>query len=130
VDQLTVIIEDKTGMLATILDIISRHEINIFGISTERGPVNEIRLLVDNPIAAQEYLENAGLISHVLDVVGLKLDNTPGELAKISSILSENQVSIEYIYGYGSSNGKGLLAMRNSIESVEVRKLLADFEVS
>jgi hypothetical protein len=130
VDQLTVIIEDKTGMLATILDIISRHKINISGISTERGPINEIRLLVDDPVSAQEYLENAGLISHIIDVVGLKLENTPGELAKISSILSENEISIEYIYGYGTNNGKGLLAMRNSVESYQVRELLSDYEVS
>lgn len=129
VDQLTVSIEDKTGMLATVLDIISRDNINIFGISTERGPVNEIRLLLNDPITAQEHLENAGLISHIVDVLGFKLSNTVGELAKISTILSENEISIEYIYGYGSQNGKGLLVMYTSIESIKVRELLSGFQI-
>ena len=74
-------------------------------------------------------MENAGLISHVIDVVGIKLDDTPGELAKISSILSANKISIEYIYGYGTSEGRGLLAMRATVEAEQVRKLLSDFEV-
>ncbi|MFV2015928.1 MAG: hypothetical protein ACC656_10890, partial [Candidatus Heimdallarchaeota archaeon] len=99
------------------------------GICTERGPVNEIRLLVDRPTEAQEYLENAGLISHITDVVGIKLENTPGQLAKISSILSDNEIAIEYIYGYGTENGKGLLAMLTSIGSTRVRELLSDFVV-
>ncbi|MCE7735691.1 MAG: hypothetical protein GPJ54_12485 [Candidatus Heimdallarchaeota archaeon] len=128
-DQLTVKIEDKTGMLATVLDLISRDNINIIGISTERGPINEIRLLLDDPITAQEHLENAGLISHIIDVLGFKLSNTPGELAKISTTLSENDISIEYLYGYGSQNGKGLLAMHTSIESIKVRELLSSFQI-
>ena len=86
-DQLTVPIEDKVGMLATVLDIIARHDVNVYGLCTERGPVAEIRLLVNEPFVAQEFLENAGIISHVVDVVGITLLDEPGQMAKIFTVL-------------------------------------------
>ena len=129
-DQLTIPIEDKLGMLATLLDIIARHKVNVFGLSTERGPLPEIRLLVNEPLVAQEFLENAGLISRVVDVVGITLLDEPGQIAKIFTLLAENEISIEYAYLYHQIEGKRLFAMHTDHDSDTVRKLLGNFEVS
>ncbi len=129
-DQLTIPIEDKVGMLATLLDIIARHKVNVFGLSTERGPYAEIRLLVNEPYIAQEFLENAGVISRVVDVVGITLLDEPGQMAKVFTILAANEISVEYAYLYHQIEGKRLFAMLTDHDSDTVRALLATFEVS
>lgn len=128
-DQLTILADDKIGYLANILLVIAKHNINISGISTERGPLSEIRLIIDNPIKLQEILNENNIISHIIDVVAVKLEDNPGELAKIAEIFKENKVSIDYAYGFGKENDHGLVVMKVSIESDKARELLTDFDV-
>lgn len=129
--QITVLCDNKAGVMADILETLGENGININGISTERGNLNEIRIMVDNPEEAKDLLEKKKpYVIHLVDIVVLRLSDKPGELAKVTKTLSEKDINIEYAYGFGTEDGQGLVAIWTDAPSDEVRALLNQFNVA
>jgi hypothetical protein len=57
------------------------------------------------------------------DVLGINLDNEPGQLAKLAAKFARGKVNIEYAYGT-SDDGQATLFMRVS-DTKKAAKLLA-----
>ncbi len=62
-----------------------------------------IRLLVGDTDKAVDLLSRNDYIFDIMPVIALELDNTPGELAKITSKFGEEGININYVYGSVSS---------------------------
>lgn len=62
-----------------------------------------IRLLADKTDQAVDLLSKNEYIFDIMPVIALKLDNKPGELARIASLFGENGININYVYGSVSS---------------------------
>ena len=62
-----------------------------------------IRLLVNDTDKAMNLLTENEYLFDIMPVVALELENTPGELARISSKFGEEGVNINYVYGSVSS---------------------------
>jgi hypothetical protein len=75
-------------------------------ILRESAKYSMIRLITDNPTMAVEVLGREGYQVKVHDVLGLVLDNKPGQLNKISRLLGDAGVNISYTYGSGFSHSE------------------------
>lgn len=62
-----------------------------------------IRLLVDKTDAAVGLLESNEYLFDTVQVIAVKLENRPGELANIANKFGEAGVNINYVYGSVSS---------------------------
>jgi len=62
-----------------------------------------IRLLVGDTDKAVDLLSQNEYIFDIMPVIALALDNTPGELAKITTKFGEEGININYVYGSVSS---------------------------
>ena len=62
-----------------------------------------IRLLVDNDEKAVELLTQNEYLFDTVQVIAVKLENKPGELARITTKFGEAGVNINYVYGSVSS---------------------------
>ena len=62
-----------------------------------------IRLLADNTDKALDLLSKNDYIFDIIPVIALKLDNTPGSLAKVAKTFGEEGININYVYGSVSS---------------------------
>jgi len=62
-----------------------------------------IRLLVDQTDKAIDLLSKHDYIFDIMPVVALRLENHPGELARIAAKFGEEGVNINYVYGSVSS---------------------------
>ena len=62
-----------------------------------------IRFLVGDTDKAIDLLSQHDYIFDIMPVIALELDNTPGELAKITTKFGEEGININYIYGSVSS---------------------------
>ncbi len=62
-----------------------------------------IRFLVGDTDKAIDLLSQHDYIFDIMAVIALELDNTPGELAKITTKFGEEGININYIYGSVSS---------------------------
>jgi hypothetical protein len=65
-----------------------------------------IRVLVDQVDKALEVLRNADYWVHASRVLVMKMQNRPGQLAKISRRFGDAHININYVYGSGSPDAE------------------------
>jgi hypothetical protein len=98
--QLSVFIENRKGRLGEVLHVLKENDVNIFSLSladtTEYGL---LRVIVNNPEHAKDVLIDAGFSSMLTDVLIIKIPHVAGSLQKILSVIADNGVNIEYMYG-------------------------------
>jgi hypothetical protein len=99
VKQLSVFIENKTGRVSEITDVLGKQGINIRGFSiSDTADYGIVRLIVDLPDEGMAALAAAGFTVKVTDVICLNLPDHPGGLASILKVVSDAGVNIEYVY--------------------------------
>jgi len=99
VSQLTVFMENRSGRLAEICDLLGNAGINIRGFSTtEAAEYGIVRLIVPDPEQARSILHEAGFTTHFSQVLCVKVQDVPGGLARVLDELAAQQVSIDYMY--------------------------------
>lgn len=99
IKQLTVFLENQTGRLAEVAQILKEKKINLQGFSTtEARDYGILRLVVSDTESARQGLKDAGFTTHVADAICIKVKDEPGQLSKILNILRDNKINIDYIY--------------------------------
>ena len=84
VTQLTVFLENRSGRLAEVADILGQAGINIRGFSTtEAAEYGIVRLIVTDPDRARQLLHDAGFTTHFSEVLCVKVEDVPGGLAEV-----------------------------------------------
>ena len=132
VTQLTVFLENRSGRLAEVADLLGREGINIRGFSTtEAAEYGILRVIVADPQRAREILHAAGLTTHLTEVICVAVPDVPGGLAQVLDVLAEEDVSVDYMYSISFQNI--CFAVRDIDRAVSVLagkvKLLSDEEV-
>ncbi len=104
VHQLSVFIENKSGRVSEVTDILGESGVNIRGFSvSDTAEYGILRLVVDRPDAGIDALKSAGFTVKESEVICIKLEDTPGALAKVLKIVSGAGVNIEYVYSLVST---------------------------
>jgi hypothetical protein len=99
VTQLTVFLENRSGRLAEVTDILGRAGINIRGFSTtEAAEYGILRLIVPDPQRARGILHKEGFTTHLTEVVCVGVPDEPGGLAHVLDLLAEQKISVDYMY--------------------------------
>ena len=132
VTQLTVFLENRSGRLAEVADILGQAGINIRGFSTtEAAEYGIVRLIVTDPDRARQLLHDAGFTTHFSEVLCVKIEDVPGGLAEVLDQLAAAGVSIDYLYSISFWNI--CFAVRDIDRAVELLAgkvtLLSDEEV-
>ncbi len=101
IKQLSVFVENRTGSLMDVTKALTEAHINIRAVSSSDTPEFAIlRLVVDKPEEARDYLLSKNFIVRISEVIGVELQDEKGNLNHMLSILAEGQVSINYIYSF------------------------------
>lgn len=99
VKQLSVFIENKTGRVSEITDVLGRNGLNIRGFSvSDTADFGIVRLIVDDPDRGQAVLQEAGFTVKPSEVLCINLPDHPGGLAGVLKVVSDAGVNIEYVY--------------------------------
>ena len=98
--QLTVFIENRTGRLCEVLNVLKTNKVNILSLSlADTTEFGLLRLIVDNPESGKEKLTEGGYSSLLSDVSVIKIPHTAGSLQELLRVIDEAGVNIEYMYG-------------------------------
>lgn len=112
VHQLSVFIENKSGTLIRILDILKAENIQLIAVAiADTAEYGICRIMCCDPLRAHKVLKEAGIAVAMSDVFAIELDNTPGSAADVIKLFSEEGISIAYLYSF-VLNGKGILIFR------------------
>ena len=98
--QLTVFIENRTGRLCEVLNVLRTNKVNILSLSlADTTEFGLLRLIVDNPALGKEKLTEGGFSSLLSDVSVIEIPHTAGSLQELLRVIDEAGVNIEYMYG-------------------------------
>ena len=101
IKQLSLFIENKTGTLNSVCQVLQKNNLNIQTLSlADTQQFGILRLLVSEWERAEKVLEEAGFVVKITEVLALPVEDHPGGLASILNILDRNQLSVEYIYAF------------------------------
>ncbi len=96
---ITIVAEDKVGLLADISYILGKAKINIDSIGVDViGGKAIISLVLSDEQRGKSVLEASGYKVNELDSIVLKLKDQPGELSKITNSLSKEGISIQNVH--------------------------------
>ena len=113
--QLTVFIENRTGRLSEVLNVLKENNVNILSLSladtTEYGL---LRLIVDNASLGKEKLSENGFSSLLSDVSIIKIPHKAGSLQELLGALDEEGINIEYMYGLSISDEDAYVVLKVS----------------
>lgn len=99
VSQISMFLESKPGHLSRALNNFEAHDINVRGYSaSDTGDYGIVRFIVDKPEQALQVLKEAGAAAKLSEVLCLKLEDKPGELARIMGVLSDCGINVAYSY--------------------------------
>ena len=113
--QMTVFIENRKGRLGDILNVLKQGEVNILSLSlADTAEYGLLRLIVDNPEKGKEKLVEAGFSCMVADVFVVKVPHTPGSLQNILKTISDEEISIEYMYGLSVGGEDASIVVKTS----------------
>ena len=113
--QLTVFIENRSGRLAEVLEVLKENNVSILSLSladtTEYGL---LRLIVDNAALGREKLTENGFSSLLSDVSIIKIPHKVGSLQKLLRVIDGNGISIEYMYGLSIESDEAYVVVKAS----------------
>ena len=114
IKQLSIFIENKSGTLIKVLDMLSKAGIQIVASTVaDTQEYGIFRVICDNPAKAYLLLKEEGINLQLTDVFALYVDDKPGAAAETLKILSNAGIAISYIYTF-LLNGQGVLVFRTS----------------
>ncbi|MBQ2838990.1 MAG: amino acid-binding protein [Muribaculaceae bacterium] len=112
IKQLSIFIENKGGTLIKVLDLLSKANIQIIASTiADTKDYGIYRVLCNNPSQAYSILKDAGINVQLADVIALSIDDEPGHAANAIKTLSDNGISILYMYSF-LWRSKGVLVFR------------------
>lgn len=101
IKQLTVFVENKSGRLEEVTKVLGENNINISALSVaDTSEYGLLRLIVSDGEKAVRLLKEQDFSVNLTDVICLSVSHEPGALHDAIIILSEANISIEYMYAY------------------------------
>lgn len=113
--QLTVFIENRSGRLSEVLNVLKENNINILSLSlADTTEFGLLRLIVDNAKLGKEKLSENGFSSLLSDVSIIKIPHKAGSLQALLKIIDDNGVNIEYMYGLSIESNEAHVVLKAS----------------
>lgn len=113
--QISVFIENRKGRLGEILDVLKENGVNILSMSlADTAEYGLLRIISDKPQEGKTALSAAGFSSMLTDVFILKIPHAPGALQNTLRVISDEELSVEYMYGLSTSGEEASIVVKTS----------------
>jgi hypothetical protein len=107
--EFTVLMENRPSILGRICQALADQEVNILALESfpTRGKF-VTRFIVDNPDTAKTVLNNEKLTYAEEEIIQIKIQHRPGEIARLASRLGKANINYAYC-GLGPSTNAALV---------------------
>ncbi len=126
---ITVVADDRIGLLSDITYVLGKSKINIEGLDvTAVGGKSIIHLVIKDYEKAEDALKRNGYKLINSEVIIIKLDDKPGELSRITKMISEDHIDIQNVHVIARDNKSAVIGL--VVDKVRKAKtLLKDYIV-
>lgn len=123
--QLTVFIENRTGRLSEVLNVLRINNVNILSLSlADTTEFGLLRLIVDNAELGKEKLTENGFSSLLSNVSIIQIPHKVGSLQELLKVIDDNGINIEYMYGLSIESDEAYVVLKAS-DSEKVDEILS-----
>ena len=127
VKQISVFIENTPGRLAEFTKLLGDHQIDLVSLSiADTTQFGILRGIVADYERAVKIIGDAGYTVRLTDVLAAAVPDVPGGLAKVLRMLSENGISVEYLYSFVRNAGHNALIILRVEELDKAAQVMAD----
>jgi hypothetical protein len=130
IKQLSLFLENKPGHLSSVCQTLADAGLNILSLSlADTQQFGILRLIVQDWEKAKTVLEQAGNVVNITEVLATEVEDRPGGLTSILTILEESQVNVEYMYAFTFHNAdKAIMFFRfddpdKAMRALEAKKI-------
>ena len=128
--QLSVLVENKPGSLMEVTSRLTEAHVNIRAVANFDAPdFGILRMVVDKPEEAKEYLTTRGYVVSVHEVMGVELEDKKGNLNQMLSILAEGKLNINYIYSFVIRDGRAPVMVFQTDDYEKATQILKKYNV-
>jgi hypothetical protein len=125
--QITIMVEDKVGVLADISYILGKAKINIDAITVTKVGENAIIYIgVKDEKRAKDVLMNNSYRVMSSENLIIKMSDQPGELTRLSKLLADSGINIENIHMLTRDKESAVFSIKVDKTS-KAEKLLAPY---
>jgi hypothetical protein len=114
ITQISVFLENKKGRLYEVCSVLGKNNVNIYALTiAETESFGVLRIVVDKSDLAVKVLKQNNFVANITEVVAVEVADQPGGLAAVLKILVDNDISVEYMYGFVEKfSDKAILVFR------------------
>jgi len=115
IDQITVMIENRPGRLSDVLTVLSAEQIDLEGITiAESSDFGVCRMILSDPERGKKALEKAGFITRKTEVLAVEVEDEPGSLERVFTLLREEGINLQYVYAFGAKfKGRAMIILKS-----------------
>lgn len=125
IKQLSVFLENKSGRLAKVLNVLGSANIRIVALSVaDTTDFGILRMIVSDPEKAWSLLKENSFSANKTDVIAVSTNSEAKYYADVLKILSDINISVEYTYSFNSKEGAVIILQCNDIDNAV--KILKD----
>lgn len=107
VEQISVFLENKPGVLEEVMKVLKEANINIRTLSlADTSDFGILRLIVNDVAATSAVLKEKGFRVSRTTVVAVEVPDRPGGLHSILEALGGEAINIEYLYAFVEKSGE------------------------
>ncbi len=105
IKQLSIFIENKSGRLHEIMELIGRADVRIIaGTVADTSEYGIFRIIASDPDKVMNVLKENNVSTQISEVFAIATDSKAGSFIKNLRHFSDNGVSIEYMYCFSIEN--------------------------
>ena len=125
IKQLSVFVENKKGSLHEITDTLAAAGVDLRSMCVaDTANFGIVRIITDESDRAKELLDKAGHAANVREINAFAVPDVPGGLAKVLKYLTDEKISVEYMYAFlARETSKALMVLKADDESAAEKTL-------
>ena len=126
IKQISVFVENKQGTLCGITEALATNGIDMNALTlADTTDFGIMRMIVTDTEKAKAVLTEKGYLVKVNHVVAVEMENKPGALSEIISILGDAGMNIEYLYAFIAVCGKNARVVLRLEDNAKAEALLS-----
>ena len=126
IQQVSVFAENRSGGILDVIKALGEGGVDIRALSVaDTQGFGILRLIVDDVEKAKAILNGNGTIFSITEVVGVKVPDCPGGLARVMTLMADNTINVEYLYAFVSVSGSSayvVLRVQDNDQAMAVLK--------
>jgi len=110
VEQISIFLENKSGRLAEVTELLAKSGINIRALSlADTADFGILRLILNDLEKAKKVLKEHGFTVGKTEVIAVEVPDRPGGLAGILNALQGGGINVEYMYAFVQKSGENAI---------------------